>query len=58
MALINASDSAHGFNVKLSPVAIVAACSGSPPQCSTFNVKDYLVINVMSSFFPQDDEGQ
>ena len=40
MALINASDSAHDFSVKLivySCVATVAPCSGSPPQCSTFS---------------------
>ena len=39
---MNTSDSAHQFSVKLSlfkcmHVAIVAACSGSPPQCSTFS---------------------
>ena len=34
--VINASDSAHDFSVKVS-LFIVAACSGSPPQCSTFS---------------------
>ena len=35
-AVINTSDSAHDFSMKVS-LFIVAACSGSPPQCSTFS---------------------
>ena len=37
--VINASNSAHNFSVKLSLFmsSIIAACSGSPPQCSTFS---------------------
>ena len=39
-ALINASDSADDFSVKLSLFMCshsITACSGSPPQCSTFS---------------------
>ena len=38
MILISATGSVHHFSVKLSLFMwILAACSGSPPQCSTFS---------------------
>ena len=36
--IANATDSANHFSVKLSLfICMLAACSGSPPQCSTFS---------------------
>ena len=36
--LINTTDSDHHFSVKLSLfMCMLAACSGSPPQCSIFS---------------------
>ena len=41
------ADSANHFSVKLSLfICMLAACSGSPPQCSTFSSTNIIVANV------------
>ena len=46
--IANATDSANHFSVKLSLfICMLAACSGSPPQCSTFSsTLSYLALSV------------
>ena len=45
MTLVNATASAHHFSVKLSLfMCMLAACSGLPPQCSTFSSIDAVTV--------------
>ena len=50
--IANATDSANHFSVKLSPfICMLAACSGSPPQCSTFSSNEQFCLSTHSSIY-------